>query len=60
MSLKKYTEITLPVGVFGKDRIVGIVNFRGDVIIATEYRVFRMTNDQFDEVMFEQVENNND
>jgi len=53
---KKYHEIELPRGELGKERIVGIVNFHGDVIIATEYRVFRMTEDKFDEVMFEQTE----
>ena len=55
--LAKYKEIDLPRGVLGQERIVGIVNFRGDVIIATERRVLRMTHDEFTEVKFEELEN---
>ena len=51
-----YTEIHIPKGVLADERIVGIVNFRGDIIIATEYRVLRMTEDQFSEIQFEQIE----
>jgi len=54
--LRKFHEVKLPIGVFGKEMIVGIVNFRGDVIIATQSRVFRMSEDEFQEVKFEQVE----
>ena len=55
--IKRYQEIELPRGLLGQERIVGIVNFRGDVIIATEHRVLRMSHDEFTEVKFEQVEN---
>lgn len=51
-----YQEIKLPRGELGKERIIGIVNFRGDVIIATEYRVLRMSQDDFDELVFTQIE----
>lgn len=53
---KKYQEIELPRGELGKERIVGIVNFRGDVVIATEYRVLRMSQDDYDELVFTQLE----
>lgn len=51
-----HQEIKLPRGELGKERIIGIVNFRGDVIIATEYRVLRMSQDDFDELVFTQIE----
>lgn len=54
---KKWTELNIPQGVMGQERIVGIVNFRDDVIIATEHRVLRMSHDEFTEVKFEQQEN---
>jgi len=55
--LKRWREIDIPQGVMGEEKIVGIVNFRDDVIIATEHRVLRMSHDEFEEVKFEQVEN---
>ena len=48
-------QIDLPGGLLGAERIVGVVNFRGAVIVATEYRVLRMTKDEFTELKFEQT-----
>ena len=52
---KDYSEIKLPQGLLGHEKIVGVTNFRGDVVIATEHHVYRMSNDHFGEIMFESV-----
>ena len=49
-------EIKLPQGMFREEKIVGVTNFRGDVIIATEYHVYRMSHDEFTGVKFELME----
>ena len=46
-------EIKIPHGLFNGEKIVGVTNFRGDVIIATEYRLYRMSHDELTEVKFE-------
>lgn len=48
--------IDIPHGELGSEKIVGIVNFREYVIIATEYHVYRMSQDEFNEVKFEMTE----
>jgi uncharacterized OB-fold protein len=45
-------EIVMPKGILGEELIVGITNFRGDVIIATEFHVYRMSHDKFTEIKF--------
>jgi len=52
----KYEEIKLPCGEHGKEKIVGIVNFKGDVIIATEWRVLRLSQNEFGESEFAPIE----